>query len=125
MPTRDDAVTLFERRRRAWLAGDVDAYLALWADDMEFRSPVHREPVDRRGFEELVRASLAAARPLAFDFTHVAVAGDAVLAEWRIAIERRGGQRVEWWGMSVAELREGRIRRWREYWNPADVIANT
>jgi limonene-1,2-epoxide hydrolase len=45
-----------------------------------------------------------------------------VLAEWRIAVERRaGGRRIEWWGMSVAEVQGGRIRRWREYWNPADV----
>src|SRR2546428_677067 len=51
-----------------------------------------------------------------------AVVGDVVLAEWRIAVERRdGGRRIEWWGMSVAEVQGGRIRRWREYWNPADV----
>src|SRR5437667_100447 len=50
------------------------------------------------------------------------VAGDVVLAEGRIAVERRaGGRRIEWWGMSVAEVEGGRIRRWREYWNPADV----
>ena len=121
MPSREEAVALFDRRRRAWLAGDVDAYLALWADDMRFVSPVHPQPLDRGRFAALVRTSMAAARPLAFDFLHIAVAGDIVLAEWRIAIER-AGVRVEWCGMSVAEVRDGLIHYWREYWNPADVI---
>ena len=124
MPTYDEAVTLFAQRRRAWLDGDLDAYLALWADDMTFQSPVHVEPLrGRAAFAELVRQSSAFSRPLAFDFIHLAVDGPIVLAEWRIAIERRdSGRRVEWWGMSVAEIRDGLIQRWREYWNPADVL---
>ena len=123
MPTHAEAVALFERRRRAWLAEDVDAYLALWADDMTFQSPVHAEPLaGRDAFAALVRSSLAFARPLSFDFARLAVHGDVVLAEWRIAIERRdGGRRIAWWGMSAAEIRGGLIQRWREYWNPVDL----
>src|ERR1051325_7531387 len=115
MPSREEAVALFERRRRAWLASDVDAYLALWAEDMRFVSPVHPQGLDREGFAALVRASMAAARPLAFDFLHVSVAGEIVLAEWRIAIERAGA-RVEWCGMRVAEVRSGLIPYLPAYW---------
>src|SRR6058998_2137605 len=124
MPTREEATRLFEQRRDAWLREDLDAYLALWAEDMTFQSPVHAEPLrGRAAFADLVRQSLAIARPIAFDFTHIAVVRDVVLAEWRIAVERRdGGRRIEWWGMSVAEVQDGLIRRWREYWNPADVM---
>jgi uncharacterized protein (TIGR02246 family) len=119
--TQDETVALFARRRDAWLHEDVEAYLALWAEDMTFQSPVHAEPLrGRQAFGELVRRSFALARPISFDFTHIAVVGDMVLAEWRIAIEpRERGGRVEWWGMSVAEIRDGLIRMWREYWNPA------
>lgn len=124
MPTREEAVALFERRRAAWLGEDLDAYLALWADDMEFQSPVHAEPLrGRAAFAHLVRLSLATARPVRFEFAHLAVEGDTVLAEWRIEVERReGGRRVAWWGMSACEIRGGLIRRWKEYWNPADVM---
>jgi uncharacterized protein (TIGR02246 family) len=123
MPTHAEAVALFERRRRAWLAADLDAYLALWADDMRFQSPVHAEPlVGRAAFAELVRHSFEFSRPVRFDFTRIAVQGDEVLAEWVIAIERRAdGRRLEWWGMSVATVTGGIIRRWREYWNPSDL----
>ena len=123
MPTHAEAVALFERRRRAWLGEDVEAYLALWAEDMTFQSPAHPEPLrGRTAFAALVRQSLAVARPVSFDFTQLVVDGPIVLAEWRIALERRdGGRRIGWWGMSVAEIRDGLIQRWREYWNPADV----
>jgi len=119
MLSHEDALALFERRRRAWLDEDLDGYLALWTEDMTFQSPVHTEPLRGRDtFAELVRRSLATARPMRFDLEHLAVWGDVVLAEWCIAIERRGGGQVEWRGMSVAEMRDGRIAAWREYWNP-------
>lgn len=121
--TRDEAVALFSRRRDAWLAGDLDAYLALFAPDLVFQSPAHAEPlVGRDAFEDLVRSSAAHLEPEQFVFTDVVVDGDVVLAEWRITARHRvSGKRIEWWGMSTCTIRDGRITRWREYWNPADV----
>jgi ketosteroid isomerase-like protein len=123
MLTRDEALALFDRRRQAWLREDLDAYLALWAPDMTFASPVHPEPLrGRAAFAELVRRSHVAARPVSFDVSHLAVSDDVVLAEWSIAIEHRdSARRMVWRGMSVCEIRDGLITRWREYWNPQDV----
>ena len=123
MLTLDEAADLFARRRRAWLDEDLEGYLALWAEDMRFQSPVHAEPLSgRAAFRQLVERSLAFARPVSFDFTHIAVHGVFVLAEWTIAIERReDGRRTTWRGMSVAEIRGGLIHAWREYWNPNDL----
>ena len=124
MPTREEAIDLFDKRRRAWLAEDVDAYLALWAEDMTFQSPVHVEPLrGKSAYAELIRQSVQFARPLRFEFAHIAVAGDVVLAEWTIAIERRDtGRIIEWRGMSVCAIVDGTIREWREYWNPLAVM---
>jgi len=125
MPTRDEAMNLFEKRRAAWLAADLEAYFELWADDMTFQSPVHAEPLcGKQAFAALVRQSLEFSRPLRFEFEHIAVDGALVLAEWTIAIERRDPQRIiEWRGMSVCEIRDGKIQTWREYWNPLAVMA--
>lgn len=122
--TREDALALFEQRRQAWLREDIEAYLALWSEDMTFQSPVHTEPLrGRAAFAELVRQSFAFSRPLRFDFEHIAVHGAVVLAEWTIAVARRdSGQTLEWRGMSVADIRDGVIRMWREYWNPAFLM---
>lgn len=121
--TRTEALRLFERRRDAWLAGDLDAYLALFAPDLVFRSPAHAEPlVGREAFERLVRSSADHLEPLEFVFTDLAVDGDVVLAEWRIAARHRAsGKRIAWWGMSTCTIRNGLIARWREYWNPKDL----
>lgn len=121
--THDEALALFARRRDAWLASDLDAYLALFAPDLEFRSPTHVEPLRaREAFATLVRDSARALEPESFEFTHLAVHGDVVLAEWHIAARHRAsGRRIAWWGMSVCTIRDGMIQTWREYWNPKDV----
>ncbi len=124
MLTYADAIALFEKRRVAWLQEDLDTYLALWAEDMTFQSPVHHEPLrGRDAFGELVRQSSQITRPLRFDFAHIAVQADLVLAEWVIAVERRDDhRRLEWRGMSIAEIRDGMIVMWREYWNPMALM---
>ena len=121
MLTEAEADALFARRRDAWLREDIDAYLACWAEDMTFASPVHPEPVrGREAYASLIRSSAQAVRPLRFDIDHLAVRGDVVLAEWEIEAEHRAsGARLRWQGMSAAGYRDGLIVWWREYWNPA------
>lgn len=123
MLTREEAVRLFERRRDAWLAGDLDGYLALFAPGLVFQSPAHAEPLrGRDALADLVRRSADALEPRAFEISQLAVTGDVVLAEWRIAARHRAsGRPVEWSGMSVCRIRDGLIESWREYWNPADL----
>jgi hypothetical protein len=125
MPTHAEATALFDRRRTAWLAEDLDAYLACFCDDLVFASPVHTPPLrGRAAFAELVRRSSASLRPLAFDVHGLAVDGELVLAEWTIEVAARSdGRRIRWRGMSVATYRDGCIATWREYWNPADLAA--
>ena len=123
MLTSAEATALFDRRRRAWLAGDLEAYLALFSPTLSFQSPTHAEPLrGREAFADLVRRSHERVRPISFDFDHIAVAGDFVLAEWRVGIEdRRTGRRIVYPGMSSCRIEEGLIVWWREYWNPADL----
>ena len=124
--THDDIQALFDRRREAWLREDTAAYLACFADDLVFASPVHDPPLaGLPAFADLVGRSSAAMRPIAFEVHALATHGDQALAEWTITVEARaGGQRIRWRGMSVATYRpDGRIATWREYWNPADLAA--
>jgi len=122
--THADIQALFDRRREAWLHEDHTAYLACFADDLVFASPVHDPPlIGLPAFAELVHRSNAAMRPITFEVHALATQGDLVLAEWTITVEARGsGQRIRWRGMSIATYRpDGRIATWREYWNPADL----
>ena len=119
-----EVADLFERRRGAWLAEDVDGYLACFTDDIEITVPGRDDPV--RGIEaygRLVARAFAWARPRTFEFHHLAVAEDlTVLAEWSISTERREDAGVTAWrGMSVCALRDDRIAWWREYWDPSQL----
>ncbi len=122
--TLDSAHALFDRRRRAWLAADLDAYLELFAKDLEIWMPGRPEPVRGRDrYAEVVARSFRWAAPESFEFHHLAVNGDVVMAEWTIAARRRDDRALfRWHGMSVARIDgDGRIAWWREYWDPREV----
>lgn len=121
--TIDDARAVFERRRRAWLAEDVEAYLACFADDVVLETP-GRTVRGRAEYEPMTRMSFAWARPVSFEFHHLGVDGDVVLADWTITVERRSDDgRVTWRGMSACELRDGVIGWWREYYQDPAALA--
>jgi len=114
--TLDDARAVFDRRRAAWLAEDIDGYLDCWIDDLVLEVP-GRVVRGRADYETMVRGSFGWAKPTEFEFHHLAVDGDVVLCDWTITCERRSdGAEVSWRGMSAAELRDGRIVWWREYY---------
>lgn len=115
-PAPDDARSVFARRVAAWLAEDVDAYLTCWHDDMELTLPGGKvvRGIDR--YREMVERSFAWAAPVSFDVHALAVDGDRVLADWTIRARRReDGVVVAWQGLSICELRDGRITWWREH----------
>jgi uncharacterized protein (TIGR02246 family) len=112
-----EARALFDRRRLAWLAGDVDGYLDCWHDDLVLHLPGSATPVvGRDAYRSLVERSNAWARPVSFEVHHLAVDGDVVLAEWTItALRLADDVEVTWTGMNAALIEAGRIRWWREY----------
>ena len=119
----EDARSVFEGRVAAWLAEDVTGYLDCWDDNLVIEMP-GRSVRGRAAYEELVRQSFAWARPRAFEIHHLAVDEDVALADWTISVNRRGdGAVVEWRGMSAAQLRDGRIAWWREYYEDPGALA--
>ncbi len=125
MLTIDVARTLFDRRREAWLAEDLDAYMACWVEDMVIDVP-GRTITGRDAYRELAAGSFAWGRPVAFVVHHLALDGDVVLADWTITVERRtDGAAVAWRGMSACALAaDGRLVWWREYYeDPAALRA--
>src|SRR6202011_1970763 len=99
--TLDDARTLFDRRRHAWLAADVVSYLDCWVDDLVLETP-GRVIRGRADYEEMVRGSFGWAAPQSFVVHHLAVDGDVILADWTITVNRRqGDEPVTWRGMSA------------------------
>jgi limonene-1,2-epoxide hydrolase len=111
----ENARELFARRVAAWLAEDVDGYLACWHRDMVITLP-SGVVTGIDAYRTLVESSFRWAVPVSFDVHRLAVDGSCVLADWTIRARRRDdGVVVEWQGLSVCEVRDGRIAWWREH----------
>jgi limonene-1,2-epoxide hydrolase len=112
----EDAHRVFDARVSAWLAADVDAYLACWHEDMVLTLPGGRVVRGIDSYRKMVEGSFAWATPVSFDVHALAVDDDRVLADWTIRAQRRDdGVVVEWSGLSICELHDGRITWWREH----------
>jgi uncharacterized protein (TIGR02246 family) len=119
---RDEAERLFNKRVEAWLSEDIDAYMDMFAEDLLMQTPSGEPLRGRSAYGELVRRSLQHVRPVSFEVHEIAVQGSKVLAEWTQTHElRASGRRLRYRGMSVCEMRDGLIRSWREYYDPADL----
>ena len=114
---------VFAKRRAAWLAEDLDAYLACFADDVVLDVP-GRTIRGHAEYEPMARRSFAWARPIEFEFHHLAADGDVVFADWTITVERRSDRaQVSWRGMSVCGLSDGVITWWRECYEDPGALA--
>jgi limonene-1,2-epoxide hydrolase len=112
----DEAKAIFDRRIAAWLAEDVDGYLACWHDDMQLTLPGGKVIEGIDAYRRMVEGSFAWAAPVSFDVHALAGDGDRVLSDWTIRARRRDdGVIVEWRGLSICELRDGKITWWREH----------
>ena len=111
-----EARTVFDRRVAAWLAADIDAYMGCWHDDMQLTLPGGRVISGIDAYRRTVEQSFAWATPVSFDVHALAVCEENLLADWTIRARRREDDVVvEWSGLSICELRDGRIRWWREH----------
>ena len=111
----DDLRAIFQRRVDAWLAADLDAYMDCWADDMVIELPSGVIEGAAK-YRKLVSAGFGWATPVSFDVHHLAFDGDVALADWTIRARRKEDEAlIEWRGLSVCELRDGKIAWWREH----------
>lgn len=117
-----EAVSLFEGRRDAWLAEDLDAYLGYFSQEVHFQGPSGRPVVGLDAYRALVRSSMEMVRPVSFEYHDIAVHGPNVFAEWTQSAKVRVDRRLlEWRGMSICEILGGQIAWWREYYDPSQL----
>lgn len=130
-PHATPAVTAL-RAHLEWIARDIERWLALFADDAVVEFPYApslgqaRALVGKRAIADYFRRTPAVFRGLSFrDLrVHATTSPDVAVAEVHgSATLAPGGQAYEQDYVLIVEQRGGEIVRYREYWDPAVVLA--
>lgn len=122
----EQARAITDRRNAAMEAGDVEAFLDLWADDCIVEGPDHY----LEGKDELrasIERAFTAMQPAKMLTRSLAVAGDALFYEFAIVWEVLStGDRMLFTGMTHHTVdAEGRLLRCREYFDPPGKTRRT
>jgi ketosteroid isomerase-like protein len=123
-------VEIFEQVLRAAQSGEVQAMLDLCADDVVFEFPFAPpgRPAEVRGKEPLGRYLAAVPSRIQFDGlsnleTHQTVYPDVAVIEMTATGKVRDtGEPYDQSYVVVLTAREGRITRYRDYWNPLKAL---
>ncbi|MFN2484062.1 MAG: nuclear transport factor 2 family protein [Candidatus Limnocylindria bacterium] len=107
--------------RAAWPAHDVDAIVALYADDAVYLSHPFREPLrGRDGARQYVTAAFAEEEAVECWFAEPIASGDGAAVEYR-AVLRTEGREMSLAGVSVLRFDPmGLVVEHRDYWAMTD-----
>jgi hypothetical protein len=118
--TRAEVERFFAVRERAWLAKDLDAYMSLWSEDVEFTTPDAGDTIHGRdALRAFIGANFAApGEPASLSIDHYAIDGSVLLQEWTLVTQAEGGSEPHVLrGMAVCGFRNGRVIWWRDYYS--------
>lgn len=115
-----------EQAMRALCAGwendDPDAIADLFAPDGRYEGPLFEEvPVGPEAVRAACAAAFAEISEVRVPIRHLGVAGDVALAEGQFLSADLAGVRTDFDLVMVAELRDGRIVRFTEYFDTAQL----
>jgi steroid delta-isomerase-like uncharacterized protein len=105
----------------AFNENDVDALLACFTDDASYVDNFYGEHVGRPSLRGMFQRMFREGRDYRWTMDTTINEPTRAAAEWTFgytataAVPRSEGRRVQFRGMSVFELRAGRIARYREY----------
>jgi uncharacterized protein len=131
--TREDNVQLVQQLFEAFSRGDIGSVLAALTEDVDWQGPVSQHAGSlpwagrRRGREQVAdyfRQLAAASRFHPMQDVVFTAAGDRVVAEGRNRNTARAtGRSYEHEWVMIFTIRDGKIARFRHYYDPADITA--
>jgi ketosteroid isomerase-like protein len=103
--------------------GDVNALVKMFTDDAEITNIALKQPFKGRdGAYEFWNDYLKVFDRIASEFTHVTEGGETAVLEWRAEGALRHGHPIHYCGVSIIEMSDGRVRRFRSYYDSAQFI---
>jgi len=117
----DDFAAAFNRN-------DVTALLACFTDDATYVDNFYGEHAGQPSLRGMFQRMFREGQDYRWTMDVVVNEPTRAAAEWTFgytvtpAVPRSAGRRVQFHGMSVFELRDGRIARYREYWDTGKAL---
>ncbi len=118
LPTEPGA--LVKSLADAWAAKDIDLIMSHFTDDAVYHNIPMEPAVGADAVRVTIEGFLAMAESIVFETLHEVVDGDLVLNE-RVDTFVMGGNTVPIKVMGIFELRDGRIAKWRDYFDMAGL----
>ncbi len=108
---------------RAEQTGNVEPLVGLFSDDTELSSLTQAEPHHGRGgAREFWQQYLSVFRHVHSRFTHLITADNTAVLEWVADGVLAGGTPLTYCGVSLLELRDGQVCRFRTYYDTAAFL---
>jgi ketosteroid isomerase-like protein/rubrerythrin len=102
---------------------DLDRIVSVFDDSAEISNPTHDVPRrGREGAREFWRAYRDSFEVIRSDFSRVVEADGAAMLEWTSHGRILGGRPIDYSGVSVLELQDGKVHRFRTYFDTKAFI---
>ena len=114
----DVAQRFVEALRAVEEQGDIERMVSLFDESAELSNPMGPAPhVGQEGAREFWRIYRDSFEQIHSDFSRIVESGDAAMLEWTSHGRIRGDRPIDYSGVSVLELRDGKVRRFRAYFD--------
>lgn len=109
----------------AWKKRDVEGFIAVLADDVEYHwHPTKRPAVGKDKMRKFLANYEAGFDQQDWRILHTAEAGDVLFVEgMEVLVDRSSGKKMDNPFVQVFEIRDGLIRRMRDYYDTTQVHA--
>ncbi len=102
--------------------GDVEGMVALFDDDAVIQNPRDPSPLSgREGARRFWRSYRDSYEEIHSDFSKIVATDDTAMLEWTSSGRNAAGERVVYSGVSVVEMRDGLVHRFRAYFDTHEL----
>ena len=117
------ADTFMSALQQVELSHNVEPLVGLFADDAELRSPAREvTKTGPEGARQFWREYLSAFHDVRSEFTKVSEGDDFAILEWTGSGTLPNGEPIRYPGVSVLEFRDGKVNRFRTYYDSAAFL---
>jgi ketosteroid isomerase-like protein len=118
-----EKMKVVEAMMAAWKKRDVEAFVATMGDDIEYHwHPTKRPAVGKDKIRKFLKNYEAGLDQQEWNIIHTAEAGDVLFIEGsELLVNRASGESMRNPFVQVFEIREGLIRKMRDYYDTAMV----